>query len=148
MFSIIFTHFPCCQIFDQNVVGMSYGVTYIIFLEGTLNKGFGHSSKVKKATVLKQVFVHVAAPTTAPVVAVSANTEEEEVIAEDYDNQKKDTISSSVNDSEYVDSFVGDLEKKFMVTVYSFSIISDLICDELMKTRVLWYVIPRSLEVR
>ena len=93
------------------------------------------------------MFVHAAAPTTAPVVAVSANTEEEEVIAEDYDNQKKDTISSSVNDSEYVDSFVGDLEKKFMVTVYSFNIISDLICDKLMKTGVLWYVIPHSLEV-
>lgn len=84
--------------------------------------------------------MHAAAPATAPVVAVSANTEEEEVIAEDYDNQKKDTTSSSVNDSEYVDSFVGDLEKKFMVTVYSFNI-SDLICDELKKTRVLWYVI-------
>ena len=98
---------------------------------------FGHSSKAKKASVLKQVFVHAASPTTAPVVAVSASTEEEEVIAEDYDNQKKDTISNSVNDSEYVDGFVGDLEKKFMVTVYSFNIISHLIYDELMKTRVL-----------
>jgi hypothetical protein len=83
------------------------------------------------------VFVHAAAPTTAPVVAVSANTEEEEVIAEDYDNQKKDIISSSVNDSEYADCFVGDLEKKFMVTAYSFNI-SDLIYDEHMRTRVLW----------
>jgi len=85
------------------------------------------------------VFVHAASPASAPVVAVSANTEEEEVIAEDYDNQKKDTISSSVNDSEYMDSFVGDLEKKFMVTVYSFNIILYLIYDELMKTGVLWY---------
>ena len=117
------------------------------FWKAQWTKVFGLSSKVKKATVLKQVFVHAAAPTTAPVVAVSANTEEEEVIAEDYDNQKKDTNSSSVNDSEYVDSFVGDLEKKFMVTVYSFNIISDLICDELMKTSVLWYVIQHSLEV-
>lgn len=90
------------------------------------------------------MFLHAASPTTAPVVAVSANTEEEEVIAEDYDNQKKDTVSSSVNDSDYVDSFVGDLEKKFMVTVYSFNIIWDLIYDELLKTRVLWYVIPLS----
>lgn len=85
------------------------------------------------------MFVHAASPASAPVVAVSANTEEEEVIAEDYDNQKKDTISSSVNDSEYMDSFVGDLEKKFMVTVYSFNIILYLIYDELMKTGVLWY---------
>jgi hypothetical protein len=77
------------------------------------------------------VFVHVATPTAAPVVAVSANTEEEEVIAEDYDNQKKDTISSIVNDSEYVDNFVGDLEKKFMVSTFSFKVISDLICNEL-----------------
>lgn len=83
--------------------------------------------------------MHAASPASAPVVAVSANTEEEEVIAEDYDNQKKDTISSSVNDSEYMDSFVGDLEKKFMVTVYSFNIILYLIYDELMKTGVLWY---------
>ena len=81
--------------------------------------------------------MHAAAPTTAPVVAVSANTEEEEVIAEDYDNQKKDIISSSANDSEYVDCFVGDLEKKFMVTAYSFNI-SDLIYGEHMRTRVLW----------
>jgi hypothetical protein len=75
--------------------------------------------------------VHAATPTAAPAVAVSANTEEEEVIAEDYDNQKKDNISNTVNDSEYVDSFVGDLEKKFMVSTYSFNVISDLICDEL-----------------
>jgi hypothetical protein len=83
-----------------------------------------------KATVLIQVFVHAATPTTAPVVAVSANTEEEEVIAEDYDNQKKDTVSNTVNDSEYVDNFVGDLEKKFMVTTYSFNVISEFIVHE------------------
>lgn len=60
--------------------------------------------------------MHAAVTTAAPVAAVPANSEEEEVIAEDYDNQKKDTISNSVNDSEYVDDFVGNLEKKLMVT--------------------------------
>jgi hypothetical protein len=64
------------------------------------------------------MFVYVAAVTTAPVVPVPANTEEEEVIAEDYDNQKKDTTSNNVNDSEYVDNFMGNLEKKIMVTTY------------------------------
>ena len=43
------------------------------------------------------------------------NAEEEEVIAEDYDNQKKDTISSNANDSEYGEEFMGNLEKKLMV---------------------------------
>jgi hypothetical protein len=62
--------------------------------------------------------VYIAVITTAPAVAVPANTEEEEVIAEDYDNQKKDTISNNVNDSEYVDNFMGNLEKKIMVTTY------------------------------
>lgn len=71
-------------------------------------------SRLAKRGLIQSKHHSTASPTTAPVVAVSANTEEEEVIAEDYDNQKKDTISSSVNDSEYVDSFVGDLEKKFM----------------------------------
>jgi hypothetical protein len=70
------------------------------------------------ATVLISLFVYVAVITTAPVVAVPANTEEEEVIAEDYDNQKKDTNSNNVNDSEYVDNFMGNLEKKIMVTTY------------------------------
>jgi hypothetical protein len=60
--------------------------------------------------------VRAAVTTTSPVVALSANSEEEEVIAEDYDNQKKDTISNSVNDSEYVDDIMGNLEKKLMVT--------------------------------
>jgi len=69
-------------------------------------------SRLAKRGLIQAKHSSTATPTTAPVVAVSANTEEEEVIAEDYDNQKKDTISSSVNDSEYVDSFVGDLEKK------------------------------------
>jgi hypothetical protein len=50
------------------------------------------------------MFVYVAAVTTAPVVPVPANTEEGEVIAEDYDNQNKDTTSNNVNNSEYVDN--------------------------------------------
>jgi hypothetical protein len=65
--------------------------------------------------------VYVAVTAAAPVVAVLPNTEEEEVIAEDYDNQKKDTISNNVNDSEYVDNFMGNLEKKIMVTTYKSS---------------------------
>jgi hypothetical protein len=65
--------------------------------------------------------VYVAVTTAAPVVAVPGNTEEEEVIAEDYDNQKKDAISNNVNDSEYVDNFMGNLEKKIMVTSYESS---------------------------
>ncbi|XP_021937459.1 polyglutamine-binding protein 1 isoform X2 [Zootermopsis nevadensis] len=52
--------------------------------------------------------------TAAPVVTLPANSEEEEVIAEDYDNQKKDTINNNVNDSDYVDDFMGNLEKKLM----------------------------------
>ncbi|KAJ9577782.1 hypothetical protein L9F63_005638, partial [Diploptera punctata] len=39
---------------------------------------------------------------------------EEEVIAEDYDSQKKDTINNNVNDSEYGEEFIGNLEKKLM----------------------------------
>jgi hypothetical protein len=74
---------------------------------------------------------HAAISIAAPVVAFSANTEEEKVIAEDYDNQKKDTNSSAVNDFENVDNFLGDLEKNVTVTTCSFNVISDLICDEL-----------------
>jgi pyruvate formate-lyase activating enzyme-like uncharacterized protein len=59
--------------------------------------------------------------TAAPAVAVPANTEEEEVIAEDYDTQKKDTNSNNVNDLEYVDNFMGNLEKKIMVTTHESS---------------------------
>jgi hypothetical protein len=76
----------------------------------------GHASRVKKVKVLTSVFVHAAVTTAPPVVALPANSEEEEVIAEDYDNQKKDTINNNVNDSEYVDDFMGNLEKKLMVT--------------------------------
>lgn len=76
---------------------------------------------IKKATILISLFVYIAVVTAPPVVPVPTNTEEEEVIAEDYDNQKKDTNSNNVNDSEYVDNFMGNLEKKIMVTTYNSS---------------------------
>lgn len=75
--------------------------------------------------------------TAAPVVTLPANSEEEEVIAEDYDNQKKDTINNNVNDSDYVDDFMGNLEKKLMVTIKIFHGITILICDKLSQSFII-----------
>lgn len=75
--------------------------------------------------------------TAAPVVTLPANSEEEEVIAEDYDNQKKDTINNNVNDSDYVDDFMGNLEKKLMVTIKIFHDITILICDKLSQSFII-----------
>jgi hypothetical protein len=90
------------------------------------------SNHIKKAAFLT-VCMHTAVTTSAPVVAPSANSEEEEVIAEDYDSQKKDTINNNVNDSEYVDDFMGNLEKKLMVTMKDSSC-QISICDKLGKS--------------
>lgn len=71
-------------------------------------------SRLAKRGLIQAQHQSSAVTPATPVTPASNAEEEEEVIAEDYDNQKKDTINNNVNDFEYGEEFMGNLEKKLM----------------------------------